>query len=156
MKTTKHRHGHRWSTEEVRRLMVLWEDESKTAAEVAAELGATESACNRMVRRLRAEGVPLRRRRQGHKPFRACKLWTQEEIEFLFRRRLAGATVDDIAGELGRSFSAVQGMIHQLRTEGVPVAMRGNGVRRLWDANALKAAAASRFDEQSVALAEAN
>lgn len=140
MKTTKHRNGHRWTTEELKRLMELW-------------AGSTEHAVLKIVQRLRADGIPLSRRTKGHKHGRSNKPWTQEEIEYLFRRRLAGATDEEIAVDLGRSWSAVQNMVHVLRKRGAPVAMKGNGVRRLWSVSALIGADAGRFDAAEIDLA---
>lgn len=152
MKTTKHRHGRRWSTEELKKLMTLW-SEDVPLEEIASKLEATSHGILRMVQRLRADGIPLKRRVKRHKPGRSNKPWTQEEIEYLYRRRLAGATVEEIASDLGRTWQAAQNMVYKLRSEGVPIAMRGQGVRRLWSAEALKGAATGRFDEAEVALA---
>lgn len=49
--------------------------------------------------------------------------------------------MDSIGLELGRTFSAVQGMIQTLRRNGVDVPMLGCGVRRLWDPSQLQAMA---------------
>lgn len=153
MKTTKHRNGRRWTTEELKRLMELWAAE-KPLAEIAEALGATTHAVLHIVQRMRADGIPLARRTRGHKHGRSNKPWTQEEVEYLFRRRLAGATDEEIAVDLGRSWSAVQNMVHLLRKEGAPVAMKGNGVRRLWSVTALIGAAAGRFDSTEIKTAE--
>lgn len=154
MKTTKYRMGHRWTTEEIRTLMKMWEAEDQPdVAAIAAALGSTESACYKMVVRLRREGIPLRRQRRGHVPGRTNRLWTQEEIEYLFRGRLAGRTVEEIAHDLDRTVGACQSMIQTLRKSGVPVAMLGQGVRRLWDPEAIKAATAGRFNTERVDLA---
>ena len=155
MKTTKHRMGHRWTTGRDSHSDAPMEAEDQPdVAIIAAELGSTEAACYKMVVRLRREGIPLRRQRRGHVPGRTNKLWTQEEIEYLFRGRLAGRHVEEIAHDLGRTVGACQSMIQTLRKAGVPVAMMGQGVRRLWDANELKGAAVSRFDGEQIALAE--
>lgn len=153
MKTTKHRNGRRWTTEELKKLMQLWE-EGASLDSVATALGATTHAVLKLVQRMRADGIPLARRTRGHKHGRSNKPWTQEEIEYLFRRRLTGATNEEIAVDLGRSWSAVQNMVGLLRKQGAPVAMKGNGVRRLWSVDALIGAAAGRFDPTEIALAE--
>jgi biotin operon repressor len=152
MKTTRHRTGRRYTTDELKKLMDMWEAGS-TVLEIAEVLKTGSKGVDSMVVRLRREGIPLTRRTRGHKTNRFNKPWTQEEIEYLFRRRLEGDTADDIASSLGRTASAVAGMINKLRDEGVPVAMRGNGVRRLWNAESLKAAAVGRFDSTEIALA---
>jgi biotin operon repressor len=153
MKTTKHRNGRRWTTEQLKSLMEMWAA-GRPVEEIAAELEATTHAILKMVQRLRGDGIPLARRTRGHKHGRANKPWTQEEIEYLYRRRLAGATDEEIAIDLGRSWSAVQNMASVLRQGGAPIAMRGQGVRRLWSVEALKGAAMGRFDAEEVALAE--
>lgn len=92
-----------------------------------------------MVNKLRKNGIPLERRQRGHVAGRANTLWTQGEVEYLIRRRAEGATMDEIGIQLGRTPNAINGMISKLRSEDVPVAMLGQGVRRLWNADALKA-----------------
>lgn len=129
-------HGHRWTQEELARLMRMW-DEDKPLVEIAAELKVTAFAVNKIVLRLRKEGVPLRRRTNGHKYGRSNKLWSQAEIEYLFRRRKEKATAEEIGHELGRSVYAVNAMITKLRQEQVNVPMLGQGVRRLWSAELL-------------------
>lgn len=152
MKTTKHRNGHRWSTDELKTLMSMWAEE-KPLGEIAEVLGTTTHAVLKIVQRMRADGIPLARRTKGHKHGRSNKPWTQEEVEYLFRRRLAGATDEEIAVDLGRSWSAVQNMVGVLRKGGAPVAMKGQGVRRLWSVEALKGAAAGRFEPTEIELA---
>jgi biotin operon repressor len=153
MKTTAHRHGRRYTTEELRRLMELWAAGEPLEA-IAEALETTTRAILHVVQRLRADGVPLARRTKGNKTGRSHKPWTQEEVEYLFRRRLAGASAEEIAHDLDRTASAVQQMVDVLRKQGVPVPMRGQGVRRLWSAEALKGAAIGRFDDAEVRLAE--
>jgi biotin operon repressor len=153
MKTTAHRHGRRYTTEEIRKLMQDWEADVPLE-EVAVNLETTTRAILHMVQRLRADGIPMKRRTRGHKrDGRAYKLWTQQEIEYLFRRRLTGASAEEIGVDLGRTASAIQQMIDVLRKGGVPIAMRGQGVRRLWSLEDLKAAAAGRFDPAEIELA---
>jgi hypothetical protein len=105
---------------------------------------------------MRAGGIPLKRRTKGHHAGRSYKPRTQEEVEYLLRRRLAGETSESIAHDLDRSLSAVSGMIQTLRREDVTVAMRGQGVRRLWDAEALKSSLAGRYAREEVELAAVN
>jgi biotin operon repressor len=138
MKRTAMNKGHRWSDEELRLLMQLW-DEGKTPTEIAIVLGSTDYSISKMVVRLRQQGIPLTRRRKGHQiGERAGKPWTQEEIEFVARRRIDGATNEEIGMSLGRTHHAVAEMVRRLREEGVPIAMRGSGVRRLWDPDRLR------------------
>lgn len=140
MKTTKHYKGHRWTTDELRKLMELWAAKTELPA-IAEQLKSSTASVLKMVQKLRKNGIPLERRRKGHVAGRTNKLWTQGEVEYLLRRRVEKATVEEIAIELGRSIQGVHGMIQKLRGEGVPVAMFGQGVRRLWNADALKGVA---------------
>ena len=138
MRETKFHHGHRWTDDKLKELMRLW-DEGKTPDEIANSLGSTQNAVSKMVVRLRAQGVPLERRRRGHQVGqRAGKPWTQQEIEFLALRRMDGATSEEIGISLGRTHQAIAAMIAQLREREVPIAMRGGGVRRLWNADTLR------------------
>lgn len=113
-------------------------------AEIASLFNSTSFAINKIVVRLRREGIPLKRRTAGHRTGRVNKLWTQEEVEYVIRRRNDRATVEVIAAELGRSFIGVQNLIQKLRKEDVPIQMLGMGVRRLWNVEALKMAVAGR------------
>ncbi len=49
------------------------------------------------------------------------------------------ATTDEIAGELGRTFSSINAMIQKLRSEEVSVERFGQGVRRKWSSVLLNA-----------------
>lgn len=138
MKTTLHYKGHRWTQEELIALMAMWA-EGKSPQEIADHLHATPFAVAKMVSKMRKNGIPLTRRRRGHPAGRSNTLWTQGEVEYLIRRRIERATADEIAVELGRNFSAIHGMVQKLQAELVQVPMYGNGMRRLWDANALRA-----------------
>jgi transposase len=137
------RHGHRWTEGELREFigMYMREVDVKT---VADHFGVTVASCSKIAVRLRKEGVPLPRRKQGHIAGRRNQPWTQEEVEYLTRRRREKATAEEIALELGRTFNGVQGMILTLRKEGVDVGMLGNGVRRLWSPERIKMACAGR------------
>ena len=134
----KQSNGHRWRTEELAALIEMWSN-NVPFAEMAEALRVTESAIRKMSIKLRSSGVPLAYRKAGHKPNRYNKAWSHAEVEFVIRRRREGASSEMIASEIGRSFFGVQGIVQKLRKEGVGVPMLGNGVRRLWDANALKA-----------------
>lgn len=136
-------HGHRWTDAKLRKLIGLWMSGVDTK-EVAAALGTTAHAVNKLVTRLRSEGIPLPRKTAGHKAGRSNAPWTQEEVEYLVRRRNDRVTAEQIGLELGRSWLAVQGMIALLRKEGVAVPMLGNGVRRKWNPDSLKMAIAGR------------
>ena len=138
MKTTKYHYGHKWTMVELSRLMELWEDK-ESLADIASIFNSTPRAIRHIVQRLRSNGVPLTRRTKGHISGRSNQLWTQGEVEYLLRRRAERATNEEVAMELGRSECAISGIVSKLRAEDVPVAMRGNGVRRLWDSNSLKA-----------------
>lgn len=140
MKKTAHYKGHRWTTEELKTLMALWA-EKQDIKSIAEALNVTTASVLKMVVKLRKNGVPLERRKRGHVAGRSNKLWTQGEVEYLIRRRSELATCDSIATELGRTWSAVNAMIGELRKQQVPVAMLGHGVRRLWNAEELKAVA---------------
>lgn len=153
MKTTPHRNGRRYTTDELRMLMKMWEDGSEVG-EIATALQTTIKGVLKMTTRLRHDGVPLSRRNKGTKEGRSGRLWTQEEVEYLFRRRLAGDTAEAIARDLDRTYSGVTGMINNLRKAGAPIAMLGQGVKRLWSPEALKEAAVGRFDEGAIESAE--
>lgn len=137
MKKTLFHTGHRWTTDELRNLMKMWADEEPLGA-IAAAMSCTTAAINKQILRLRENGIPMKKRTKGHKAGRAYLPWTQGEAEYLVRRREEKATCESIAVDLGRTWNAVNAMIGALRKEQVPVAMRGSGVRRLWDAEALK------------------
>jgi len=143
MKKTTHYTGHRWTNAELETLMRMWAADA-TLAEIASALSATEHAISHQVTRMRKNGIPLKRRTSGHMKGRSWQLWTPEEVEYLIRRREAKDTAEQIAADMGRSFLGVQGMIQKLRKEGVPVPMRGNGVRRLWCPNKLRESIAGR------------
>lgn len=138
MKKTTHYKGHRWTNEELTKLMQLWAEDAPIEI-IAIKLGSTHTAILKQVQRLRTNGIPLKRRDKGHRNGIKNSLWTQGEIEYLLRRRNEKATSEEIGIHLGRSANAVDAMIGKLRKEKVNIAMRGNGVRKLWDAEALKA-----------------
>ena len=138
MKKTTHYKGHRWTTDELKQLMTMWAA-NKPLEEISSELKVTQVALLKQIQRMRKNGIPLSHRRNGHVAGRKNNNWTQGEVEYLLRRRNEKATSEEIGAELGRSPNSIDAMIQKLRKEDVNVAMRGNGVRRLWDAEALKA-----------------
>lgn len=138
MKTTTHYKGHRWTNEELKQLMQMWAADIPIET-IASELKSTHTSILKQVQRLRTNGIPLKRRDKGHRNGIKNTLWTQGEIEYLLRKRNEKATSEEIGIQLGRSANAVDAMIAKLRKEEVDIKMRGNGVRKLWDAEALKA-----------------
>ncbi len=138
MKTTTHYTGHRWTNEELKTLMIMWANDDPIAI-IEDALKVTHVAILKQVQRMRKSGIPLKRRTRGHKHGSRNKPWTKGQVEYLVRRRNDKATAEEIAQDLERTPTAVNAMIGRLREEGVDVAMRGNGVRRLWDVNELKA-----------------
>jgi len=138
MKKTMHYKGHRWTNDELVTLMKMWAND-EMVSDIAAELKSTNVSILKQVQRLRANGIPLAKRSKGHEPGKSNHSWTQSDVEYLIRRRNERATSEQIAIELLRTPNAVDGMIQRLRKENITVAMRGNGVRRLWDVNILKA-----------------
>ena len=138
MKETTFYKGHRWTQEEIVAVMALWA-EKLSPQEIASRMNSTPFAIAKLVVRLRKLGIPLERRHRGHVAGRSNKPWTQAEIEYLIRRRRERSTLDEISFDLGRTHSAVSAMVGKLRSNDVPVPMYGNGVRRLWDANSLRA-----------------
>ena len=128
--------GHRWTNDELHRLVQMWSADAalKTIAET---LGATTFAINKVVIRLRKAGIPLKKRTRGHVAGRRNKPWTQEEVEYLVRRRAEKSTSEEIATDLDRTVYAVNGMIGKLRESNVNVGMLGGGVRKLWDAKVI-------------------
>lgn len=146
---------HRWTNDEIKSLMVLWGEEADVD-EIATVLGTTRYALNKMVNRLRKEGVPLKHRTRGHKADRFYKPWSQGEVEYLLRRRGENATDEEIGTELGRSYCGVQAMVKNLRDEGVEIPMRGRGMRRKWCPEQLKATAIGQVVIKSEIPEEAN
>jgi len=139
----KQTNGHRWTEEELRHLIAMWLDDVDIDT-IASELSVTKIAVYKQTSRMRKEGIPLPRKTNGHVVGRRNQPWTQEEVEYLVRRRNDGITAESIAIELDRSFLAVQGMIATLRKEGVAVKMMGQGVRRKWNPSTLINAIAGR------------
>ena len=133
------RRGHRWTDAEMQRLVGLWLQDMDTA-DIARELGTTIHAINHVTQRMRKNGIPLPRRKRGHRAGRYNKPWTQEEVEYLIRRRNDNATAEEISVELDRTYGGVSGMIGKLRDEGVDVKLLRQGTRRLWSPEKLKQA----------------
>lgn len=137
------RHGHRWTTAELQSLIGAWL-RGESTANICKMFSLSESGLNKLVQRLRKDGIPLPERRRGHKAGRRNCPWTQGEIETLFRMISSGASTRDVANELDRTFYGVQNMILRLRgAEGVPLAARAHGRARLWDAQSLISGIAS-------------
>jgi len=151
MKTTTHYKGHRWTTAELRDLMKYWQD-GVVLADIAEVLNATQSSVLKMVQKLRKSGIPLERRERGNIAGKSYKPWTAGEVEYLIRRRSEKATSVEIAVELQRTGNAVDAMIAKLRKENVPVAMRGQGVRKLWNPDALKGVAMQDPESKTIEL----
>lgn len=137
MKKTTHYKGHRWTNEEIITLMKMW-SEKQSLEEICETLNVTQVSLLKQIQKLRKSGVPLERRKKGNKSGNIVRQWTQGEMEYLIRRRNEKATSEEIGSELGRSPNAIDAMIQKLRKENVYVAMRGNGVRKLWDAEYLR------------------
>lgn len=137
MKTTTHYKGHRWTNDELKTLMSMWQNDLQID-NISKKLSCTRSAILKQVQKLRMNGIPLKRRDAGHRNGIKNTLWTQGEMEYLLRRRNEKATSEQIAIEIGRTHNAVDAMIGKLRKQNINIAMRGNGVRKLWDAEALK------------------
>lgn len=142
-------HGHRWTTEELQRFIALWLTPEQTTASIAETLGVSLASVNKVALRIRQNGVNLPYRRKGHIAGRKNTYWTQEEVEYFMRRRNEGATTEQIATELDRSYQGVQGMIQRLRKEAVPFKMIGKGKHKLWDAEKLKIAIIGRGLKES-------
>lgn len=140
MKETTHHMGHRWTTEELKTLMSMWASGESVEA-ISSVLNSSRGAISKQVVKLRQNGIPLERRTKGNYAGRGGKAWTAGEVEFLIRKRDERATSEEIALSIGRSWQAVSAMIYKLRQEEVPIAMRGSGVRRLYDLEALKGVA---------------
>lgn len=142
MKLTS-RNDHRWTDAEMKRFIGLW-IAGRELDDIAREFTTTRYAINKMAGRLRRDGVPLPRRNAGHRAGRRNTLWTPQEVEYLVRRRNDKISAEQIAEELDRSFLAVQGMLQRLRLEGVSVRRLGQGTRRLWNPDSLRAAIVGR------------
>ena len=150
----KQNYGHRWTDEEFKKLIGGWL-EGKSLDELGREFSCTRHGIHKAITRLRKDGIPLPRRKHGHAAGRKNCPWTQQEVEYLVRRREDQVSADQIALELDRSFLAVQNMIALLRKEGVEVKMLGMGVRRLWNPEILKAALVGRGLKKEENLAQA-
>jgi Mn-dependent DtxR family transcriptional regulator len=119
----------------------MWGD-NLPVVEIAETLQVTIPAVSKILTRMRNAGVPLLYRPKGHKAGRTNKLWSHAEVEYLLRRRTDRITVVQIAAEMNRTPYAVNAMIQKMRNEGVNVEMLGQGVRRLWNPETLRACTA--------------
>jgi transposase len=137
------KHAHRWTETEMRELIGMWLSDKPTE-DIARHFGVRPRTIYRLAGRIRREGVPLPKRKLGHVAGRHQKPWTQEEVEYIVRRRNERANAQQIAEELDRTHNAVSAMIYKLRQEGVNVRLIGHGTRRLWDPASLRAAMAGR------------
>lgn len=139
--TTKH--AHRWTEAQMREFIGMW-IAGKELDHIAEHFKLSPRSISKMAMRLRRNGVPLPKRNPGHRAGRYNKPWTQEEVEYLIRRRNEKATAEQIADELDRTYNGVAAIIGKLRSEGVNVRLLGQGTRRLWSAEKLRAAIAGR------------
>jgi biotin operon repressor len=146
MKETTHFTGHRWTEEEIKTLIKKWE-EGYSIDEIGVLLNSTRVAILKQVQLLRKNGIPLKRRKSGN-PGNKHAQWTQGDVEYLLRRRNEKATSEEIGIELGRTPNAVDAMIGKLRKQSVNIAMRGQGVKRLYNIEALKAVTLNSFLQQ--------
>lgn len=129
----------RWTTQEMMSFVADW-NLGTDIGEMAQKYDVSPTTIRKRVLRLRQDGVPLPHRRAGHIAGRYNDPWTQADVEYVVRRRKEGISNAAIAVELGRTFCAVQGIVSQLRKEGV-VEKLGSGRKRLWNFDAIKAAA---------------
>ena len=134
----KHGHDHRWTTDELMRLVAHWQS-GVSIEEIIEAFNISRSALRMQILRLRQQGVPLDKRRAGNMAGKYAAPWTQSDCEYLMRRRKEGATAEQIATELNRTHSAVQGMVASLRKNGAEIECKGGGRRRLWDVSQLHA-----------------
>ena len=139
----KERHGHRWTTKELQKLIGMWLREMEVK-DICKHFQIAPTGLNKLIQRLRKNGVPLPLRKKGHKPDRYNKPWTQEEVETVVRMRNAGSSTSDIADALERSFYGAQGMILRLKNEDIPIKSFGSGMRKLWDPQRLREACSVR------------
>lgn len=142
-KASEHKPHTKWTEAEMREFIGMW-IAGKEIDEIAQHFNVSRHAINVMATRMRREGVPLPRRKKGHRAERQNKPWTQEEVEYLVRRRNEKVSCEVIGVELGRSFLAVQAMVRKLKSEGVDVGEFGKGARRLWSPEKLNMAIAGR------------
>src|SRR3989442_732689 len=113
-------HGHRWTNEELQEYIKLYLS-GKDSSEIANHFGVSISAVNKMALRMRKNGVMLPYKKRGHIAGRKNRQWTQEEVEYLVRRRNEGALTEEIASELDRTIYGVQGIICTLKSNGVEI-----------------------------------
>lgn len=138
------KNGRRWTTEQFQELIGMWLRDVPMD-EMCLHFDITVIGLNKLVQRLRRNGIPLPLRKRGHKAGRRNKPWTQEEVETVVRMRNERASTQEIANTLDRTFYGVQNLILKLRNEeDVPVVSLGEGRRRLWDPEKLRAAVAGR------------
>ena len=136
--------GNRYSTEKLQELIGMWL-RNVEMSEICRHYSLTPSGLNKLVLRLRKNGIPLPLRKNGHKPGRYNKNWTQEEVETVIRMRNERTSTADIAQAMDRSFYGVQALILKLRNEeDIPVVSLGRGMRRLWDPQRLRDSVAGR------------
>lgn len=130
-------HAHRWTTDELKQLMSLWQS-NESADDISALMGHSVHTINRMVGRLRKQGIPLKNHECGARKHRSYHAWSQGECEYLVRRRSDGATTEEIAIELNRTYAAVCGMIQQLRKGDVQLRRLGSGRHAFYDLDVLR------------------
>lgn len=133
-------HSNRWTTEQLIKFAALWAADVPIQ-EIVTEFGCSATAVRRLVVRLRQDGIPLKRRRAGNMAGKHSIPWTQEDVQYLIRRRNEGATGEQISIELNRTFGAIQCMVQAVRKSGASIKMFGSGRRRLWDVDKINAAA---------------
>lgn len=131
---------HKWTSDELRRLMEMWEAGSPTAR-IAAALRVTRIAVKSAVANLRKQGVTLTHRGPGGRLGATARRWTREEITHLMRRRAEWASAATIGSELDRTPNAIRVQSAYLRGRGVPVPLantremaqkKASDLRALW------------------------
>lgn len=130
--------GHRWTNAQVAKLIKLWND-GVPIPDIAKKLDSSPCAIGTMVRRLRHYGIEMEKRTRGHRKGDLNSRWTQKDIDWLLKRRQEGATINQMAEELGRTVHSVAGMTLKLRKMGAPVGQHNSGITKLWSVEAIKA-----------------
>lgn len=130
--------GHRWTDEELKKLIYLWID-GTPIPDVATAFCTTVYAIEKQVVRMRKLGVPLPHRTVGQKIGARNRPWTPEDIVYVVRRRKARISSEQIASELGRTRYSIQAIIRRINQAQIPIQMLGSGNRRFWNPDNIRA-----------------
>lgn len=135
--------GNSWTDKKILQLINLWLSDTPIN-EIADYFQVSQKAINKQVTRMRAQGVNIPYRKNGHKNGVHNTYWTQSEVEYLVRQRLNGVKDEQISADLGRSYSSINAMITKLRKTGVNIPRLAEGGKRKWSPDAVRSAMIGR------------